>query len=75
VTLKTEREGHLFGQIGVLVQKNEQVVVLAGSSVLDEVRQAPDAVVVEKSVGAATEPLEQGRGLNRMGDVEKRTVF
>ena len=74
MNLKTKGEGHLFGLIGVLVQKNEQVVVLAGRAVLDEVRQAPNLVVVEESVGAATESLEQGGRLDRVGDVEERTV-
>ena len=50
------------------------MVVLAGSPVLDEVRQAPDSVVVKESVGAATELSEQGGCLDCMGDVEERTA-
>jgi hypothetical protein len=74
VNLKTEGEGHLFGLIGVLVQKNKQVVVLAGAAVLDEVRQAPNLVVVKESIGAATETLEQGGRLDRVSNVKERTA-
>ena len=51
------------------------MVVLAGSPVLDEVRQAPYSVVVKESVGAATELSEQGGCLDCMGDVEERTAI